>query len=69
MAKDIFPQLSDEDLIRFYNIIGDTLKENPEHKLDINELGVMSSVSKRKLTHHTKYKFGLPSALNAGRYN
>ncbi|MDE1407040.1 hypothetical protein [Bacillus licheniformis] len=69
MAVDIFKEtMNNQQLIEVYEEIGDKCLGNKEYKLTEFELCIMSAISKRKLTHRTKFKYGSPSRYNEGRY-
>ncbi|UNY48784.1 hypothetical protein P9294_gp069 [Bacillus phage FADO] len=69
MAVDIFKEtINNQQLIEAYEEIGNKYLENKEYKLTEFELCIMSAISKRKLTHRTKFKYGLPSRHNESRY-
>ncbi|NUJ17447.1 hypothetical protein FKN04_12765 [Bacillus glycinifermentans] len=69
MAVDIFKEtMNNQQLIEAYEGIGNKRLENKEYKLTEHEIYVVSAISKRKLTHRTKFKYGLPSKHNEGRY-
>jgi len=69
MAVDIFKEtMNNQQLIEEYEEIGNKYLENIKYKLTEHELCIMSAISKRKLTHRTKFKYGLPSRHNESRY-
>ncbi|MCL1696299.1 hypothetical protein [Lysinibacillus sp. BPa_S21] len=61
MAKDFFLEKTDVELIQLYNLIGDKRTNNIDYNLSEDELMIISSVSKRRLTYKTKYDNGIPS--------
>lgn len=61
MAVDYLERASNTELIREYDSIGDKLQQDIEYELNEVEFLIMSSMSKRKLIHKSKYVFGLPS--------
>lgn len=60
MAADYLTHIDNETLIKLYEEIGYKKIKNLEYGLTNDEIFVISAISKRKLTHKTKFKFGLP---------
>lgn len=65
MAVDKLQHISDSELIEIYNVIGRKRLDSLSYDLDYEEILVMSAISKRRLTHKTEFKYGLPSKMNS----
>lgn len=66
MARDCFPDVSNEVIVQMYEELGDMMWENPEYKLDLFDGMIIATLSKRKLRN--KYHYGLPSKYKRNRY-
>lgn len=65
MAVDVFEEeMSDQQLIEKYEQICELLMNDNNHQLDLFEICIASAMSKRKLNHYSKFKFGFPCRNN-----